>query len=369
MIFLCGSEIQIILGANMSVDMSSFEENSEILKATERSKLLAEQLKLKLLDVISFLHRLRHNSEPTPGFSWRILAALQRVLDRPLSETFEIVLKIPFKSRKAHQRRKQWDKTETRGCKYILASHEAHFLLSVSDKVISPKLFVAGQADFPKFRSALRLLNLDQVDCLVDVGANVGEISVLALTKQYAKRVIAIEPDDENFRLLEINALLNHLSAEQILTYCAAAGSGNPRELALVRSSTNFGDHQITPFGSDRFAQHSEIRWVNNLRLDDIIELSATETALLFIDVQGYELQVLQGASALISRKIPLVMEISPSHLERHGSLDELMFVLRDYRGYYDLGLHRPTMQRLPSLEQRYLRLRHLDRHTDILVV
>lgn len=331
--------------------------------------MLANQLGSKLLNVIRLLRSLRHNSEPAPGFAWRLLAALQRVLNRPLSETFETVLKLSIKSRKTHQRRKQWDKTETRGCKYILASHEAHFLLNVSDKVISPKLYVAGQADFPKFRSALRLLKLDQVDCLVDVGANVGEISVLALTKQYAKRVVAIEPDDENFRLLEINAWLNHLSAEQILIYCAAAGSGDSRELALMRSSTNFGDHQITSFGSDRFTQSSEIRSVKNLRLDDIVELSANETALLFIDVQGYELQVLQGASSLLSRKIPLVLEISPSHLERHCSLDELMFILGDYRGYYDLGLHRPAMQSLPSLEQRYQKLRHLDRHTDILVV
>jgi len=319
--------------------------------------------------VINLLRNLSHNSEPTPGLTWRTLAALQRVFYRPLLENVELTSRILGSSRRTRQRRKQWEQLEKQGCRYVLANGDAYFLLNTSDKVISPKIFERGNSDFPKYRTALRLLNLNQVDCLVDVGANVGEIGILALTQQRAKRVVAIEPDDENFRLLEINVLLNHLSAQQFQTYCAAAGSGSPKEIVLKRSSTNYGDHQITPLGSEGLSESSEIRRVANLRLDSTVELLTTETALLFIDVQGYELQVLQGATALLSRKVPLVMEISPSHLERHGSLDELMSLLRGYEGYFDLGLHRPTKQNLIALEERYLRLRHLRMHTDILVV
>ncbi len=210
---------------------------------------------------------------------------------------------------------------------------------------------------------------MQRVDCLVDVGANIGEIGILALTQQRANKVVAIEPDEENFKLLETNALLNHLPAERMQTFCAAAGSGNPKEVVLKRSSTNYGDHQIDSHGQAGIVEGSDARIVANLRLDDIVQLSMSETALLFIDVQGYELQVLQGAPALLSRRVPVVMEISPSHLEQHSSFDELMFLLGGYEGYYDLGLHRPTKQNLMALKQRYLRLKHLNTHTDILIV
>jgi FkbM family methyltransferase len=319
--------------------------------------------------VISFLRSLGHNSEPVPGFAWRVSSALQRAFSRPPSETLQIVLQLPQKSRNVHERRKQWTQLESQGCKYVLASHGAFFLLNVSDKVISPKIFESGKADFLKYRAALKILKLQRVDCLVDVGANIGEIGILALTQQRAKKVVAIEPDEENFKLLETNALLNHLSAERMQMYCAAAGSGNPKEVVLKRSSTNYGDHQIDSHGQARIVEGSEARMVANLRLDDIVKPTTTQTALLFIDVQGYELQVLQGAPALLRRRVPLVIEISPSHLEQHGSFAELVFLLRGYEGYYDLGLHRPTKQNLTALEQRYLRLKHLNMHTDILIV
>lgn len=319
--------------------------------------------------MLSFLRSLGHNSEPIPGFAWRASSALQRAFSRPLSETVQIILQLPRKSRKVSERRKHWNQLELQGCEYVLASHGAYFLLNVSDKVISPKIFESGKADFSKYLTALKILKLQGVDCLVDVGANVGEIGILALTNQRAGRVVAIEPDEENFRLLGTNALLNHLSAERIQTYCAAAGSGSPKEVVLKRSSINYGDHQIDSFGEEETVEDPEVRIVANLRLDDIVELSMTETALVFVDVQGYELQVLQGAADLLERRVPVVMEISPSHLERHGSFAELMFLLRSYEGYYDLGLHRPTKQRLAALEQRYLRLKHLDTHTDILLV
>jgi len=280
-----------------------------------------------------------------------------------------MVLQLPQKSRKVHERRKQWNQLESQGCKYLLANHGAFFLLNVSDKVISQKIFESGKADFSKYRAALNILRLQRVDYLVDVGANIGEIGILALTQQRAKKVVAIEPDEENFKLLEVNALLNHLSAERMQTYCAAAGSGDPKEVVLKRSPTNYGDHQIVSPGQAGIVVGSEARMVANIRLDDIVKLSMTETALLFIDVQGFELQVLQGAPALLSRRVPLVMEISPNHLEQHGSFAELMFLLRSYEGYYDLGLHRPTKQNLMALKQRYLRLKHLNTHTDILIV
>ena len=45
----------------------------------------------------------------------------------------------------------------------------------------------------------------------LDIGANIGTTSISAVTKWGASRVLAVEPEAENFRLLRCNVILNDL--------------------------------------------------------------------------------------------------------------------------------------------------------------
>lgn len=263
-------------------------------------------------------------------------------------------------------RREEWNKLRDSGSLYVYAKRGPHFLLNVRDNEISRDIYVSGSVESRKLSLALALLGLTRVDHLVDVGANLGEISICAVTSGLAQRVTAIEPDPENFRLLETNAALNGLlGTAAFAAHQAAAGTGIPETLQLVRNTENYGDHQIA--SGDRTDRTTNLV-VTHVALDRIVELKANETALLFVDVQGFEVEVLRGAKQLLQRRCPLVLEISPRHLEQYGSLDVLLELTNHYEGYFDLGLHRPQLQSLSELQARFSDLKSRSRHTDIVI-
>jgi hypothetical protein len=60
-------------------------------------------------------------------------------------------------------------------------------------------------------------------------------------------------------------------------------------------------------------------------RLDDALarlEISASEVSVLWIDVQGAELKVLQSAEGTLAAGVPVVMEYTPSWLASNGDLE-----------------------------------------------
>jgi FkbM family methyltransferase len=132
---------------------------------------------------------------------------------------------------------------------------------------------------------------------VVDVGANIGFIAVRAA--RTASRVIAIEPHPTRFRYLERNVALNGLSNVTCMNCAMGAAEG---EIALYDLDPTLGprplDVSATP-GRGR-CYRVPLRTV-----DSLVE----EADLLKIDVEGYEAEVLRGASNLLASGPRLVIE------------------------------------------------------------
>jgi hypothetical protein len=91
--------------------------------------------------------------------------------------------------------------------------------------------------------------------------------------------------------------------------------------------------------------------------IDGILaELDGLSVQLVKIDVDGFECEVLRGATALLRDSRPIfMMELSPYVLEEHGSsLEELLsfFVPNGYRFF-----HERTGHQLPSAAAELHRL------------
>src|SRR5450755_845635 len=76
----------------------------------------------------------------------------------------------------------------------------------------------------------------------LDIGANVGYYTALALPRIGGGRVIALEPDPENFDYLQATIRANQ--ATNVLAIPKAAGAA-PGETTMYRSSTNRGDNRL----------------------------------------------------------------------------------------------------------------------------
>jgi FkbM family methyltransferase len=136
---------------------------------------------------------------------------------------------------------------------------------------------------------------------LIDCGANIGNHAVhLGLPFH---QVIAIEPHPRNYGLLALNC-----RGEKYRLLQVAASSG-PGEMTLAGFASNMGATKIIPTAAAASTSSDNDAMTLSVRvepLDNLVE-AGTAVDVIKIDVEGHELQVLQGASRILSQ-LPLVI-------------------------------------------------------------
>lgn len=255
----------------------------------------------------------------------------------------------------------------------LSAAGGERFLVSSSDRFIGRDTFIHGAFDFDKFERVLSLLDRDfRRELLVDIGANIGTISIPAVKRQLFERAVAIEPEPFNFALLVCNIQMNGL-ADRITTHNLALGAHAGEELAFELSATNFGDHRIrmTSQGGAKGEALRKVIRVKSEPFDDVLGEVDPARTLVWMDTQGFEGFVLQGAPRALQRRPPLVVEFWPYGMNRSGSYDALRqaIVGAGYAVFHDLGKDAaPTAVSNESLDALYHRLGQAGEFTDLLL-
>ena len=269
-----------------------------------------------------------------------------------------------------------FDDRQRRGVKYSLCGGDPWFLVHGADSVISRDVFVRGGYDFEKCEAAVRITKSYYGDTaqfpstMVDCGANIGSICIPAVNMGYFTKAFAIEPDPRHCKLLRANAILNNLESKlQIIE--AAAYRSNDEILYLDRSSSNFGDQRILRKNepSDREGNESGgTIEVKTQTLDVMLAGVDARDIFLFMDTQGAEAAILQGAKSLLTATPPIVLEFWPYGLKRFGGLAPLLEQLRPYDLAVDL--RRPSEHMtLRALSSLWESVGQDGRYTDVLVL
>lgn len=148
---------------------------------------------------------------------------------------------------------------------------------------------------------------------IVDVGAHIGFNAIFAAhTVGTSGHVIAVEPADDNVAVLRENVHRNGLSNVSIVP-SAAGGTGGTRAF-FVRGACSAVN---SFFEESVYASVSEVREVRVVPVDDIVSGSAD---LIKIDVEGAELDVLDGMTRLLQvPHVRLVVEWHPLLQEKAG--------------------------------------------------
>jgi FkbM family methyltransferase len=136
-------------------------------------------------------------------------------------------------------------------------------------------------------------------DHFVDVGANVGVFSSLVGTRLPGVRITAVEPYPPIRRDLESNLALNNLDVT-IVDSAVGAESGEATFEILERDVLN----RLAPEGA--VVPTSKGIRVAVQTLDEILDGSSP--ALIKIDVEGAELNVLRGTRRLLTTDAPVVL-------------------------------------------------------------
>lgn len=149
-------------------------------------------------------------------------------------------------------------------------------------------------------------------DAFVDVGANVGVYALLASAVEGVD-VVAFEPSSDNRRRLEENVRLNRLEGRVAV---AADAVGAAEGTAAFTTGLDTVNHLLDP----GVAPMAGAEWVRTVTLDGALgPETRRRVALVKIDVEGGEPQVLSGAEALIAEGAPafIVERNDPAALGR----------------------------------------------------
>ena len=163
---------------------------------------------------------------------------------------------------------------------------------------------------------------------ILDVGANIGIISLGLILAKEVNLAVAIEPEPGNFELLCKNAEQNKVS-ERMLCLQMAVGD-NVSTLTMELSPNNAGDHRIRAVPTPDAYEHTresarQTIPVRSLPLFQVLELpevrdfGLSSPSLMWIDVQGYEGYVFKGGKSLLEKGLPTVSEVWPYGILRAG--------------------------------------------------
>jgi FkbM family methyltransferase len=176
---------------------------------------------------------------------------------------------------------------------------------------------------------------------VVDVGANLGYYSLLASRLVGPSgRVVALEPNSENCRLLLSSLRLNGTMNVQLLPVAADIATG------WAYYSTHVGSNGGLIEDGDLLARPGSV--VPTFRLDDIVD---GPVGLLKMDVEGAEGRVVKGATRLIERDRPIVTtELKDEMLRRVSGT-----TVAGYLAYFeDLGYAPSVLEKATGAEKPY---------------
>ena len=253
-------------------------------------------------------------------------------------------------------------------------SKQGRFLVSTADGRIGRTVFAKGGYKGNLLPQALELLAGHGFPAarrggLLDIGANIGTVSIPALHRQGMARAIAFEPHPDNVRLLRMNAVFNGLEDRLDVVPCALSDSEGRGTLEIVNPN-NSGTHEVTePDGQAPAGVPTveiELRTLDGLEAERRVRTD--DISLVWLDVQGHEPRVLGGAKRLLARGVPVVVEFDPAVLRRNGTYDLMVGLLVEYfASFVDTrgeALDAIPVERLPEVAESLG-----DRFSDLLLL
>lgn len=197
----------------------------------------------------------------------------------------------------------------------LVRTEVGYVLCSATDHALIANLVESGDLE-PGTRALIQRL-LRPGDVFIDIGANIGMHTLAAARALHGRgRVVAFEPFAPTERLLSKSVWLNGFADIVEVHQAAVSSRDGDQTLYLGATSGHNSLYRLADEGQPQGATSV----VPVVRLDHVLP-SGTAVNLIKIDVEGAELEVLDGCRALLatSPDAALIVEFGHSHLVRTG--------------------------------------------------
>ncbi len=267
---------------------------------------------------------------------------------------------------------------------YILDTQQGRLAFSSKDESIGKSLFVFREYRLKTVRNAVKMLKLhgypvgDINGTMVDAGAGIGTVSVTLMRENAFGKSLAFEPDPINYSYLKRNIELNEFE-NRIFSFQNGLSDING-EMELEQDSARFSEHRFLPPSYTKIgmaggtaiatAQRGNAKVHRLETMLEALNIPQDDIRLIWLDVQGHEWYTMLGASSLMDRDIPVVMQLWPHGIQRSGTTDEqvLSMLTNHFSHVIDLQDKVLTLHPISKLPALYKGL-HLYHATDILLM
>jgi FkbM family methyltransferase len=219
------------------------------------------------------------------------------------------------------------------------------FLMKIDpskDAGVELSLFQTGTYEKGTLYFIASCLNRD--DCFIDIGANSGLMSIFASQcVGNSGKILAFEAHPETHELLQENIQLNHI--ENIDTFNFALGNETGKATIYDNWNVNRGGASLVIHSENSTGFEVDVK-----TLDEVIQ-NDFQPKMIKIDVEGFEFQVLKGATNTIKNCKPiLIIEFSVSRENQYDPFEMIDFI--ESFGFYEIFKLSGTKERKSKLIQ-----------------
>lgn len=176
-----------------------------------------------------------------------------------------------------------------------------------------------------------------KIDIVFDVGANIGQYSLLTRKEGFKGRIVSFEPLPDAHKKLSLNAEKDRLWI--VHPRCAVGSSLGSTKIKISKNSYS---SSILPMLDTHFSAAPESIYVGAIEtsvitLDSVFDtyLTQSERAFLKIDTQGYESEVLAGCLSKLRQIKAVQLELSTVPLYEGQELYRYFFDFFEANGFY----------------------------------
>ncbi len=157
-------------------------------------------------------------------------------------------------------------------------------------------------------RKIVSLLENKENPLLIDVGCNIGLVSIYVLSKIKNCKIIAFEPGPHQSKLFGITILANQLDERISLNMKALSNETGVITFNVHKNLEDCAGDSI--INTHRGGETKEVK-VESIKFDDFVKNNAipsTENCVMKLDTEGAELLVLKGAREFILEHRPIII-------------------------------------------------------------
>lgn len=182
-----------------------------------------------------------------------------------------------------------------------------------SDAAVFHQIF--GMKEYQCLVSLIKSFPALRIRSIIDAGANVGFTSLFFLSYFPEAQIVAIEPDDHNYEMLEQNFALNATAPHVLLRKALWKNSGTVAMTNSFRDQREWSRQVVDKENVGQSTSHK----LEGIQLDELFQVAGNESIdILKIDIEGAEKEVFSdyAGSIEVLKKVKFLI------IELHNEVD-----------------------------------------------